>query len=38
MPSINGEINLQLNWSNKCIIVSGTADNQNQIKKKFSNK
>ena len=29
MPLINYEINLPLKWSRKCIIVAGTADNQN---------
>ena len=28
-PLINCEINLQLKWSKKCIIVDGTANNQN---------
>ena len=29
IPLINCEINLQLEWSKKCIIVGGTANNQN---------
>ena len=29
MPLINCEISLQLKWSRKCIIVDGTANNQN---------
>ena len=29
MPLISCEINLQLKWSRKCIIVAGTANNQN---------
>ena len=29
IPLINCEINLQLKWSKKCIIVAGTANNQN---------
>ena len=29
MPLINSEISLQLKWSRKCIIVAGTANNQN---------
>ena len=28
MPSINCEINLQLKWSEKCILVAATAANQ----------
>ena len=28
MPLINCEINLQLKWSGKCILVTGTAANQ----------
>ena len=29
MPLINCEISLQLKWSKQCIIVGGTANNQN---------
>ena len=29
MPLINCETSLQLKWSSKCIIVAGTANNQN---------
>ena len=29
MPLISCETNLQLKWSRKCIIVAGTANNQN---------
>ena len=29
MPLINCEINLQLKWTRKCIIVAGTANIQN---------
>ena len=31
MPLINCEINLQLKWSEKCILVAGIAGNQVQI-------
>ena len=31
MPLINCEIGLQLKWPKKCIIVAGTANNQNPI-------
>ena len=29
MPLINYEIGLELKWSRKCVIVAGTANNQN---------
>ena len=32
MPLINCEINLQLKWSTKCIIIAGTENNKNPIK------
>ena len=38
MPLITCEISLQLNWSKKCILVSGTAANQvPQFKKLIKN-
>ena len=30
MPLINCEISLQLKWSKSCILIAGTANNQNQ--------